>query len=138
MFPIEKNNNNEASPLGVAIGRALSNLCTRDPFGLIHHSACMRQPSHVLYGHQHVAWILQDLHGLIVTNAPETTSIDLQNLIPYLQRWKKRETLDRALNTPDETKLNECNNARHRSAEPTQNRNLFERADSKITHRNFN
>lgn len=90
---------NESSPLGVAIGRALSDLCTGNPFGLIHHSSCVRQPPHILYGHQHVAGILQDLHGLVMRNAPEATSIDLQNLIPYLQRWRQRDT-------PNETKWN--------------------------------
>ncbi len=89
----------DALPLSVAIGRALSDLYTGNPFGLIYHSACVRQPPHVLYGHQHVVGILQDLHSLVMRNAPEATSIDLQNLIPYLQRWRQRDT-------PNETKWN--------------------------------
>lgn len=84
------------SPLSIAIGWALSDLRTGDPFGLIHHGTCVRQPTHVLYGHQHVAGILQDQNGFVMRNAPEAPAIDIQNLIPNLQKKSKREKLEDA------------------------------------------
>lgn len=84
------------SPLSIAIGWALSDLSTGDPFSLIHHGTCVRQPTHIFYGHQHVAGILQDLNGFVVRNASEAPAIDIQNLIPNLPKKNERERLEDA------------------------------------------
>lgn len=65
-------------------GRALSDLWAGDPLGLVHYGTGMRKTPYVLYGHQHVAGALEDLHSLVVGNAAETVPIHLHDLISNL------------------------------------------------------
>lgn len=100
------------TPQSVAIGWALCNLHTGDPLGLIHHCTCMRQPAHVLYVHQHVAGIFQDLNGLVVRNGPEAPAIDIQNLIPDLQKTERHWEIHQRPENSTRNKMKHNNDAK--------------------------
>lgn len=66
----------------------LSDGLTADPFGLIHHFACMRQTAHVPHFHQQVASRFQDVNCLIMGDDDKALSVDFQDLVTNLKHTR--------------------------------------------------
>lgn len=73
---------------GVSCSTGLSDAWTADPFGLIHHCACMRQATDIPHLHQQVASRFEDVNRLIMADDDKALSIHLQDLLTHLQQTR--------------------------------------------------
>lgn len=70
-------------------GIGFSDGLTADPFGLVHHFACVRQAAHVPHAHQQVSACLEDVNGLVVGDDDKALAVHLQDLVANLkQMWQ--------------------------------------------------
>lgn len=76
----------ESNWVSCSIG--LSYGLTADPFGLIHHCACMRQTTHIPHLHQQVASCFEDVNCLIVGDGDKALTVYFQDLVTNLQQTR--------------------------------------------------
>ncbi len=70
----------------VSCSVGLSYMLTADPFGLIHHCACMRQTTHIPHLHQQVSSCFEDVNCLIVGDSDKALTVHFQDLVTHLQQ----------------------------------------------------
>lgn len=73
--------------VGCSVG--LSYGLTADPFGLIHHCACMRETTHIPHSHQQVVPRFEDVNRLIVGDGDKALTVHFQDLVTHLSRQLK-------------------------------------------------
>lgn len=70
----------------VSCSIGLSYGLTADPFGFIHHCACMRQTTHIPHLHPQVPSCFEDVNCLIVGDGNKTLTVQFQDLVTHLQQ----------------------------------------------------